>query len=64
MEVLVAVKFKYLCEEQFVAIAKNEKDMMKKLRDMFPYLRGTIKNNNLASDKDNTWLLRVFKYTI
>ena len=64
MEVLVAVKFKPFGSEEFVAIAKNEKDIMKKLRDEFPYLHGTIKDNNLASDKGNTWLLKVFKYTI
>lgn len=58
--IFICVKFKPFGEEVFVCASKTKKGIMKKLREEFPYIRGTIENNNLSSDKDNTFLFRVF----
>ena len=50
MKVYAAVKYKPFEEEQLVGIAKTKKGVMKILRREFPYMRGSLAENNLVSD--------------
>lgn len=61
MKVYVMTKFKALGLEEFVDIAKSEKEAISKFRAIFPHMRGTVKENNLSSDASNTYLLRVIE---
>ena len=59
MKIFILTKFKPLGVREFVDVAKTEKEAMSIFRNQFPYMRGTIKENNLTSDAANTYLLQV-----
>ena len=64
MKVFVILKFKPFGAEEYFGIAKTEKEVIKKIKEKFPYMRGTIKGGNLSSDKDGTYLFRVVEEVI
>ena len=64
MTIFIATKFELFEKEEFCAAAKSENELMKKLRNEFPYLRGTLKDNNLATDNTKKTMLRVFEYEL
>ena len=59
MKVYCAFKFKPFDKEELVGIAKTEEKALAILKREFPFMRGTIENENLSSDKNNTYLLAV-----
>ena len=59
MTVYCAFKFEPMKAEELVGIASTQKGALTMLKKKFPYMRGTVENGNLSSDKNNTYLLIV-----
>ncbi len=62
--VFVATKFVPFGTEQIVGIASSKEGALKILKREFPYMRGSIERNDLASDKCKTFLLAVRPYEV
>lgn len=59
MKVYVMTKYKPLGVEEFVDVKKTQKEALKAFRVLFPHMRGSLEDNNLSSDAENTYLLSV-----
>lgn len=64
MKVFVAIKYKPFCDVEYVGVASSQKKALEILKKHFPYMRGSISNKNLSSDKNNTYLLSVIEEEI
>ena len=59
MKVYCAFKFVPFGNEELVGIAKTKKKALAILKREFPYMRGTVEEDNLSSDKNATYLLSI-----
>ena len=59
MKVYVMTKYKPFGVEQYVGVKKTEKEAVEAFREMFPHMRGTVKDNNMSSDAHNTYVLSI-----
>ena len=59
MKVYVMTKFKLFEDEIFVGVKRTKKEAFKTLREIFPFMRGNIEDNNLVSDAHSTWFLTI-----
>lgn len=59
MKVYVMTKFKPFEDEIFVGVKKTKKEAFQALREIFPFMRGSIEIGNLTSDTYPTWLLSI-----
>lgn len=64
MKVYCAFKFKPMGDMILVGIGKTQKKALAILKREFPYMRGTIESDNLSSDKDNTFLLKIYEMEV
>lgn len=64
MTVYCAFRFKPFEAEELVGIAKTEKTALAILRREYPCMRGSIQEQNLTSDRNNTYLLSVRKIEV
>ncbi len=64
MKVYCAFKFKPMEDMILVGIGKTQKKALAILKREFPYMRGTIELDNLSSDKDNTFLLKIYEMEV
>lgn len=64
MKVYCAFKFKPMGDMILVGIGKTQKKALAILKREFPYMRGTIELDNLSSDKDNTFLLKIYEMEV
>ena len=61
MKVYVMTKFVPFGAEQFVDVKKSKKEALKTFRELFPNMRGDPDKNNMSSDKNDTYLLRIIE---